>query len=392
MVLALLLARQGVPVTVLEAARDFDRRFRGDTLHPATLELMEQLGLAGELLALGHTRATCARFISPQRTQVVADFARLASRYPYLAVMPQTRFLEFLHARLAPFAHARVEFGARAEGLVEEGGAVVGVRYRQDGERREVRAALTVGADGRHSKVRALSGLELVRLSPGQDVLWFALPRRASDPGGSIDLYLGGPHCLVTTDHGERWQVGYSIEKGGYARAREAGVGPIREALRLTIPWLADRAEQLTDWRQLHLLAVEVARVRRWFRPGLLLVGDAAHPISPIGGMGINMAIQDAVACANRVTGPLRAGRLRTAHLAGVQRTRAWQIALLQAQQVVEEREVVTIHGGAKLHVPMKALDVLHRLPGLRNVPAYLTAYGLRPVRLAREWRTPSPM
>ncbi len=383
MVLALLLARRGVPVTVLEAARDFDRAFRGDTLHPATLELMDALGIAERLLTLEHTRACCARFISPERTQVVANFAELRGPYPYLAVMAQTRFLSFLHEELARHPHARVEFGARVEGLIEEGGAVVGVRYRQGEVLRAQRAALTVGADGRHSRVRAASGLRLTRLSPGQDVLWFSLPRRASDPSGSIDLYLGGPHCLVTTDHGARWQVGISIEKGSYARHRALGVEPVRAAVRDTIPWLADRAHLLREWRDLKLLSVEVARVRRWFRPGLLLIGDAAHPISPIGGMGINMAIQDAVACANRLTAPLLSGRLTARHLARVQRDRAWQIAVLQAQQVVEEREVVTIHGGARLHLPMRGLGLLHRLPGLRRLPAYLTAYGLRPVRLA---------
>ena len=382
MVLALLLARRGVPVTVLEAARDFDRAFRGDTLHPATLELMAALGLAERLLALEHTRAGCARFITAGRTQVVANFAALGGPYPYLAVMAQTRFLTFLHGELSCYPHARVVFGARVEGLIEEAGAVAGVRYRQGGAQRELRATLTVGADGRFSRVRAASGLRLTRLSAGQDVLWFALPRRADDPCGSIDLHLGGPHCLVTTDHGERWQVGISIEKGSYARHRALGVAPVQQALRETIPWLADRCHLLRDWSQLHLLSVEVARARRWYRPGLLLIGDAAHPISPIGGMGINMAIQDAVACANRLTAPLLSGGLTPRHLARVQRDRAWQIALLQAQQVVEEREVITIHGVSRLHLPLRGLGLLHRLPLLRRLPAYLTAYGLRPVRL----------
>ncbi len=387
MVLALLLARQGVDVTVLEAAHDFDRAFRGDTLHPAILELMADLGLADELLRLPHTRATHARFISPGETQVIADFRRLHTRYPYLAVMKQARFLDFLAGHLTRHPNARVLLGARVEGLHEDHGRVTGVRYRHEGELRDLYATLTVGTDGRFSKVRELGGLRLRRHSPGQDVLWFALPRRDGDPGGSIDLHLGGPHCLVTTDHGERWQVGFSIRKGSYREARERGVNPIRDAVRETIPWLADRADLLTEWSQLHLLAVEVARCDRWWRDGLLVIGDAAHPISPIGGMGINMAVQDAVAAANVLTGPLTRGRVTTRDLARVQRTRAWQIAVLQTQQVVEEREVVGIHEHATIHRPIALLNALHRLPWLRDVPGYVTAYGLKPVRLSPELR-----
>lgn len=387
MVLALLLARQGIGVTVLEAARDFDRSFRGDTLHPAIMELMAGLGLAAPLLRLPHTRAHGARFISSGRAQTIADFSRLRTPYPYLTVMAQSRFLAFLAGELNRYPNARLEMGARVGGLLEgPGGEVEGVTYRQGDAFHELRATLTVGTDGRFSKVRALADLPLRRLSPGQDVLWFSLPRHADDPGGSIDLHLGGPHCIVTTDHGERWQVGYSIRKGSCAQARSLGVGPIREAVAATIPWLADRLHLLTEWRQLHLLAVEVARVQRWWRPGLLLIGDAAHPISPIGGMGINMAVQDAIAAANHLCGPLRAGRVKPRHLAAVQRTRAWQIAALQAQQVVEEREVLDIHMGAQLHVPTTLLRVLHGLPGLRRLPGYITAYGLRPVRLHPTW------
>ncbi|WP_216323252.1 FAD-dependent oxidoreductase [Deinococcus aestuarii] len=386
MILALLLARQGIAVTVLEAARDFERSFRGDTLHPAIMELLEGLGLAEPLLRLAHTRAHRARFITPARTQVIADFSCLRTPYPYLTVMAQARFLTFLAGELGRYGHARVVMGARVEGLLEEGGRVTGVRYRQGGTLHDLPARLTMGADGRFSKVRSLSGLTLRRLSPGQDVLWFALPRREDDPGGSIDLHLGGPHCIVTTDHGERWQVGYSIRKDSYGQAREHGVGPIRQAVAETIPWLADRVGLLTEWTQLHLLAVEVARVRRWWRPGLLLIGDAAHPISPIGGMGINMAVQDAVAAANVLSGPLRSGWVRPRHLARVQRERAWQIAVLQGQQVIQEREVVGIHTGAQLHVPTTLIRVLHGLPGLRRLPGYVTAYGLKPVRLHPRW------
>lgn len=388
MILALLLARQGVEVTVLEAAGDFARTFRGDTLHPATLELFARLGLARDVLALPHTRAGCARCLTNGAVELLADFACLPTPYPYLAVMPQARLLDFVHAQLQRLPNARVHFHARVEGLLRDGARVTGVRFRTPSGERTLRCALVVGADGRASKVRALAALPLRRLSPGQDVLWCSLPRCAGDPQGSIDLHLHGGHCLVTIDHGERWQVGYSIAKGSYQDARARGVSPLRDTLARAVPWLAGRARELQDWRQLHLLSVEVARAPRWYTDGLLLIGDAAHPISPIGGMGINMAVQDAVAVANHLTEDLRRGEAPTARLAGVQRARAWQIAALQAQQVIQEREVVTIHGGATLHVPMRALRVLHGLPLLRRIPGYVTAYGLSPVRLKPElWR-----
>lgn len=382
MVLALLLARQGIAVTVLEAGRDFARTFRGDTLQPAIMELLAQLGLAAPLLRLPHTRAYRAQLVQPGTRQTLAEFSGLRSPYPYLTVMAQSRFLGFLAAELARYPHARVELGARVEALLEGAGAVRGVRYRQENDLRELRADLTVGCDGRFSKVRGLAGIKLRRFSPGQDVLWFSLSRRADDPHGSIDLNLCGAHCVVTTDHGEHWQVGYSIARGGYAQARELGTAPIREAVAQAVPWLASRVGELTDWKQLQLLAVEISRVRRWWRPGLLLIGDAAHPISPVGGSGINMAVQDAAAAANALCGPLRAGRLRPRHLARVQRARAWQIAAMQSQQVLQERGAQ----GWTLHVPPAFLQLLHALPALRRVPGYLVAYGIRPVRLSRRW------
>ncbi|WP_189091732.1 FAD-dependent oxidoreductase [Deinococcus ruber] len=390
MVLALLFARQGLHVTVLEAASTFDRSFRGDTLHPATLELMERLGLIEDLLTLDHTRAHSARLIRPEQVTTLANFRHLHGKYPYLAVMNQAQFLRFLHRALAEYGSATVEFGARVQGLISSGGRVTGVRYEQAGTVHTLNAAVTIGADGRYSKVRAAAGLSLRSLSPGQDVLWFSLPRHASDPHGSIDLHVGGGHCMVTTDHGERWQVGLSIRKGSYAQAKSSGVVVVRQTIGQALPWLAERAELLTDWNQLRLLSVEVSRLRRWYQPGLLMIGDAAHVISPIGGLGINMAVQDAVACANLLTAPLLQQRLQTRHLAAVQRRRSWQIAVLQAQQVVEEREVGQIVGQPQaVHMPMLLLRVLNRLPLLRRVPAYVTAYGLWPERLQRRWWKP---
>ncbi len=391
MILALLLARQGLEVTVLESAKDFDREFRGDTLHPAILELLDSLGLADRLLELAHTKAKTVRFITARGTTTVADFSRLRTKFPYLAIMPQVRFLSFLANELKHLPNFRLVMGARVEGLLKEAGSVRGVRYQDSGGSHELRADLTVGCDGRFSKVRQLGGFELHKLSLGQDILWFSLPRKASDPKDNVDQYIGKGHLLVTIDRDSWWQVGYSIPKGKYQEAKAAGVGPIQAFVKKMLPWLGERAADFNDWNDATLLSVEVARVKRWYKDGLLLIGDAAHVISPIGGVGINLAVQDAIAAANILTEPLKSGTLQTSDLAKVQKKREWLISLVQSQQVTEERAVTKVLDANESFEPPLPLVILSQIPLLRDLPGLFTAYGLIPVRLRRDLINASP-
>jgi 2-polyprenyl-6-methoxyphenol hydroxylase-like FAD-dependent oxidoreductase len=329
-VLALLLARRGVPVTLLEAHGDFDRDFRGDTLHPAVMEVLADLGLAERVLGLPHAKVE--RFVveaGPHRA-VFAEFRRLRTRFPYIVMLPQASLLELLVAEAGRYPGFALRLGARVEAVLEEEGpagvVVRGVRYRDPGGEGEVRALLTVGADGRFSKLRALAGLEdaAPRVRAGaMDVLWFRLPREPGDPEGAGATFRFGPRgLLVLMSHLDGWQVGLILKKRGFPRLRAAGLGALHEAVAGLAPEFAERAACLVDWRQTSLLSVESSCLPRWHRPGLLLLGDAAHVVSPVGGVGINLAVQDAVAAARRLAGPLGRGQLGPADLAAVERER----------------------------------------------------------------------
>ncbi len=330
-VLSFMLARQGIPVTLLEMHKDFERDFRGDTLHPSTLEIMDELGLAESLLQLPHSRISEATLPAESGPITLADLGRLKTKFPFIALMPQSRFLDFLTGEAKRFPNFQLVMGAMADELIEDGGVVRGVRYRGEGGEHEVRAALTVGADGRFSKLRKLSGLgeAAIQASPPMDVLWFRLPRKADDPHGLMGR-IGAGHLLIELDRGEVWQVAFIIRKDSYPQLRAAGLEALRREIVRTAPELADRVGLLTDWKQVSLLSVAADRLPRWYRPGLLLIGDAAHVMSPAGGNGINYAIHDAVAAANILSGPLKAGNVSVADLARVQRRREWPTRLIQ--------------------------------------------------------------
>lgn len=381
--LALLLARRGVRVTLLEAHRDFDRDFRGNTINPSVMEVMEELGLADRLLELRHAEISRFTAQAAGSSAVFADFSRLKTRYPYILMLPQARFLEFIVAEARKYPNFRLVMGARVKGLIEEDEEIRGVRYRGPDGPCEVRARLTVGTDGRFSRVRRLSGLEPIKDTPPMDVFWFNLPRRPDDPGDAGAIFRFGPGgLLVLMDHSEYWQVGYIIKKGSYERLRSAGLPALRRSVAELAPELADRTEHLEEWRQGSLLSVESDRLRRWYRPGLLLIGDAAHVVSPVGGVGINLAIQDAVVAANVLGGPLETGRLRLRDLASVQRRREWPVRLVQEAQALAQWWVVS---GALEAADMFRLPVLLRLllrtPLLRDLFGHLIAFGAWPVR-----------
>jgi 2-polyprenyl-6-methoxyphenol hydroxylase-like FAD-dependent oxidoreductase len=380
--LALLLARQGVRVTLLEAHRDFDREFRGNTINPSVMEVMEELGLADRLLGLRHSEVPRFTVQAAGGSAVFADFSRLKTRYPYILMLPQARFLEFVAAEARRSPNFRLVMGARVKELIEEAGVICGVRYRGPDGPCEVHARLTIGADGRFSQVRRLAGLQSVKDLAPMDVFWFNLPREPGDPKGAGAVFRFGPgSLLVLMDRFESWQVGYIIPKGGYKRLRAAGLPALRRCVAELAPELADRVEYLKDWKQGSLLSVESDRVRRWYRPGLLLIGDAAHTVSPVGGIGINLAIQDAVVAANVLHESLKAGRPRVQDLRSVQRRREWPTRLVQGVQALVQRRVVSsaLNASETYRLPV-LLRLLLRTPFLRNLFARLVAFGAWPV------------
>ena len=374
-VLALLLARQGIPVLLLEAHADFEREFRGDTVHPSTLEILAQLGLVERLLELPHRKIRQAQLTSDPPLTI--SFEGLPTRFPFVAMMPQARFLDFITAEAARYPSYTLMMGAPVRELIEEDGIVRGVRFQTEDGWHEARALLTVGADGRFSRLRHLSGLPAISNSPPIDVLWFRLPRQATDPEGAVGQIRPG-HLLVMLDRGDVWQLAYVLPKGGYRQVHAAGLPALRQTLVDLVPWLADRVEpQLTDWRQTFLLSVESDRLVRWYRPGLLLIGDAAHTMSPVGGVGINYAIQDAVAAANLLSDGLLAGRLSLRQLAAVQRRREFPTRVIQTIQTQIQNRVLAPALESQRTAP-ELLPLAARVPFLRRLPPRIMAMGIR--------------
>jgi 2-polyprenyl-6-methoxyphenol hydroxylase-like FAD-dependent oxidoreductase len=382
MVLALLLARRGVPVTLLEAHQDFDREFRGDTLHPSVLEIMDQLGLADRLLDIPHTRLYEQAIETPQGRLVMGDFRRLNTRFPFIAMMPQSRFLEFITAEAARYPTFQLVMGARVEELIEADGIICGVRYRRRDGRHELRAALIVAADGRFSRMRKLAGMQPIQSSPPLDVVWFRLPRRPGDLDQTIGR-VGKGRVMVLVNRLDYWQGGFIIPKGGFQQLRDAGLPALRASIASTLPEIADRVETLQSWNQISLLSVEASRLPEWYRPGLLLIGDAAHTMSPIGGFGINMAIQDAVEAANILVEPLRAGQVALGDLRAVQRKREWPTKFIQGYQDKRQRRAMSelIDTNKPFKIPL-TLRLMMRIPLVRDLPARMTAFGVGRARI----------
>jgi 2-polyprenyl-6-methoxyphenol hydroxylase-like FAD-dependent oxidoreductase len=379
MMLGMLLARAGVDVVVLEKHADFLRDFRGDTIHPSTLEIMYELGLLDEFLTLPHQKARTLHGQVGDAEVTIADFSHLPTQAKFIAIMPQWDFLNFLAAKAARYRSFALRMRSAATGLIEENGKVVGVTAASPEGPVEIRADLVIGADGRHSTIREAAGLAVESLGAPMDVLWFRLSRLPGDSeetGGRFDA----GRIFVMLNRGEHWQCAYVIAKGSLEAIRAKGLPAFRQSVAALAPFAGDRVGEIASWDDVKLLTVAVDRLKTWHRPGLLCIGDAAHAMSPIGGVGVNLAVQDAVAAANILAAPLREKRLTSADLARVQRRRMLATRIIQGMQVtVQNRIISPLLGRAeKLKTPL-VVRLFQRFPVLRRIPARLVGLGIRP-------------
>jgi 2-polyprenyl-6-methoxyphenol hydroxylase-like FAD-dependent oxidoreductase len=382
MMLGLLLARQGVEVMVLEKHGDFLRDFRGDTVHPSTLRLLDELGMADEFLELPHQEVRQVGVTTDDGTYVLADFGRLRGSFPFLAFVPQWDLLDFLADRARRYPNFQLRMNAEVVGLVREAGHVTGVRYRTSGDgEHQVRARLTVAADGRNSVLRADAGLHLREFGAPMDVLWFRL---AKPPDGSGTSFGGAGRItrgrmLVRLDRGDYWQCAYLVPKGGYAAVKEDGLDSFRSDLARLLPDGA-ALDALQSWDDVQVLSVRVDRLTRWHQPGLLFIGDAAHAMSPIGGVGINLAVQDAAGAARLLAGPLRDGIVPPQRLAQVRWRRLLPTVVTQlVQRQIQVRVLSRILAGDQPIGTPRILRLIDRHPVLQGLPARAIGIGVLP-------------
>jgi 2-polyprenyl-6-methoxyphenol hydroxylase-like FAD-dependent oxidoreductase len=379
MMLGVLLARAGVRVIVLEKHGDFFRDFRGDTIHPSTLEVMYELGILDAFLKRPHqeVRQLAGRVAGESVT--IADFTHLPTHCQFLVLMPQWDFLDFLAEEARRYSTFELRMETEVTGLIEEDGRIAGVRVNAPGGLQEIRADLVVGADGRHSVVRERAGLTVDSFGAPIDVLWMRLSRRADDPTQALGNVQYG-HILVMLDRGDYWQCAYVIPKGGLEDLKRRGIEAFRADIASVAPVMRDRVAELRDWNDIKLLTVLVDRLRRWHRPGLLCIGDAAHAMSPIGGVGINLAIQDAVAAGNILAGPFARGTCSDDDLQRVQERRELPTRIVQRVQVMAQERVIgpALSGKGPQQLPF-VLKLLRWFPMLRRIPARLVGIGLRP-------------
>jgi len=379
MMLGFLLARAGVDVVVLEKHADFLRDFRGDTIHPSTLEVIHELGLLDEFLKLPHRRVERAGGIVGDTPIQIADFSHLPTRCKFIAMMPQWDFLDFLADNGRRYPHFHLRMRAEVTGLIEEAGRIVGVRATTPDGELSVRATLVVGADGRSSVVRERAGFKVDDLGAPMDVLWMRLSRRESDGSGAFGRIAAGK-TMVMLDRGDYWQCAYVIPKGAAEEINAKGIEAFRQAIVSVAPQMHGRVQELRSFDDVKLLTVKVDRLARWHRPGLLCIGDAAHAMSPIGGVGVNLAVQDAVAAANRLAAPLAAGTMSEDDLAAVQRRRMFPTRITQAFQVFAQNNVLSaVLGSRTTPVPPWPVRLVSACPMLQRIPARLVGLGVRP-------------
>lgn len=395
--LGLLLARAGVSVVVLEKHGDFLRDFRGDTIHPSTLEILDQIGLADSFLELPHTELSTLNGSNTAGQSFTFSLKRLRTKYRFIAFVPQWDFLSFITAEARKYRCFTLRMNSEVTDLITEDGIVRGVRYRTGTVVSEMRAPLTIGTDGRTSRTREAAELPIVATSPPMDVLWFRLSRKAEEVQ-ALAGRLGAGQAAVLIGRREYWQIAYLIPKGEGDRVRERGLEEFRARVVDLLPQMHDRVVELREWDQIKLLSVRSDRLTRWHRRGYLAIGDAAHAMSPVGGVGINIAIHDAVAAANILWEPLRSGRVTENDLARVQDERETPVRLVQAAQSLIQTRL--FRRALRATSPPKFppfLSLLMKTPVLRDIPPRLVAFGVgRPrvqsPRLAPARRAVAPL
>jgi len=379
MMAGFLLARAGVEVMVMEKHGDFLRDFRGDTIHPSTLELMDELGLIDEFLKRPHNEVRELHAVIGTTDVTIADFTHLPVRHKFLVLMPQWDFLNFLLEQARRLPGFQLRMNAEVIDLIRDGGKMVGVRAKTPEGELEVRGDLIIGADGRSSIVRERAGLEVIDLGAPMDVLWMRVSRRPDDPAQSLGRANAGG-LLILLDRDDYWQCGMVISKGAFEGIKQKGLTAYHERIINFAPFLQDRVSELDDWGKIKLLTVKVDRLKQWHCPGLLCIGDSAHAMSPIGGVGINLAIQDAVAAANLLGEPLRTHTLNENHLMAVQKRRQQPARITQSLQLLIQNKVIEplLKCTEPVTVPT-GFKLLQRLPLLRRIPARLIGVGFRP-------------
>ncbi len=376
--LGYLLARAGVEVVVLEKHGDFNRDFRGDTVHPSTLEVMYELGLLDDLLKVPHQKLTSVSGVLGDFAFQAADFSRLPTHCKFVALMPQWDFLDFLSGQARRFAGFHLRMQHEAVELVRDGNQIVGVQAQTPDGPLQIRSDLVIGCDGRHSTTRKSAAFEVIERGVPIDVLWFHLSRHTNDPEQVLGNLNYGK-ALVLINRGDYFQAGLLIRKGSFAEVRNRGLDGFRHAIRQVAPYLGDRVDELKDWDQIKLLTVQINRLRQWYRPGLLCIGDAAHAMSPAGGVGINLAIQDAVATANLLADPLRQKCITEDLLAGVQRRREFPTRVTQQLQVFAHKGMEKIFENPGPAIVPWQLRLAVQIPGVQHLTGRVIGLGVRP-------------
>nr|WP_283817401.1 FAD-dependent oxidoreductase [Bradyrhizobium liaoningense] len=380
MMLGYLLGRAGIDVVVLEKHADFFRDFRGDTVHPSTLQVMDELGLIDGFLKLPHQRLQKMDGLFGGTPVRIADLSRLHTKYPFIAFMPQWDFLNFLREEGRRFASLKVMMNTEAVDLIRHGDTIAGVRAKTPDGAIDIEADLTIACDGRHSTVRERAGLEVEEIGAPMDVLWFRAGRKA-DETENLFARIEPGKMMITFDRGDYWQCAYVIAKGQYEAVKARGLPALLDEVVRMAPVLRSGIADVKSFDDVKLLTVAINRLKRWTRPGLLLIGDAAHAMSPVGGVGVNLAVQDAVATANLVADKLQRGCPSEDELDAVRRRREFPVRMTQAMQVVVQNNIISgaLQGGDRpLKVPL-IVRLITALPWLQGIPARLIALGVRP-------------